>query len=239
MWRVPKPSVILEWASAGGFFVLVLLFGPGLQAQLYIGGEAGWTGLSGQTDSISGITSPTARFNGGFNTGVRGGYEWEPWRFEEEYSYRQNGARDVVGSNFTVNAAGGHRHSNAIMTNVLYDFTPGYPIAPHLGFGVGAADVFDGLKLPGIGQVLNGNSWQFGYQGIAGIRYHLSDAFTLDLDYRFFATIGPSFSIPSTNLQYSTYYRTNNFVASVTYRFAPPPAAPAPVSVPAAPASFR
>src|SRR5499427_3122962 len=240
MWRFPKPTVILECAGVGGcFFLAVLLFGPGLQAQIYIGGEAGWTGLSGQTDTISGITSPTARFNGGFNSGVRGGYEWGPWRFEEEYSYRQNGARDVVGSNFTVNAAGGHRHSNAIMTNVLYDFTPGYPIAPHLGFGVGAADVFDGLKLPGIGQVLNGNSWQFGYQGIAGIRYHLSDAFTLDLDYRFFATIGPSFSIPRRNLQYYTYYKTNNFVASVTYRFAPPPAAPAPVSVPAAPASYR
>jgi len=240
MWRVPKPSGILEWASLGGcFFLAVSLFGPGLRAQLYIGGEAGWTGLSGQTDTISGITSPTARFNGGFNTGVRGGYEWGSWRFEEEYSYRQNGARDVVGSNFTVNAAGGNRHSDSIMTNVVFDFTPGYPITPHLGFGVGATDVFDGLTLPGIGQVLNGNSWQFGYQGIAGIRYHLSDAFTLDLDYRFFATIGPSFSIPSTNLQYSTYYRTNNFVASVTYRFAPPPAAPAPVSVPAAPASFR
>jgi opacity protein-like surface antigen len=124
------------------------------------------------------------------------------------------------------------------MTNVIYDFTPGYPITPHVGFGVGAAEIFDGLKLPGIGQVLKGNSWQFGYQGIAGIQYHLSGTFTLDLDYRFFATIEPGFSIPRTNVQYSTYNRTNNFVASVTYRFAPPPAASAPVSVPAAPASF-
>ena len=213
MWRVPKSSLIPEWASTGGFFILVLLFCPGLQAQIYIGGEAGWTGLSGQTDTISGITSPTARFNGGFNTGVRGGYEWGPWRFEEEYSYRQNGARDV-----------------------LYDFTPGYPITPHVGFGVGAANVFDGLKLPGIGQVFNSSSWQFGYQGIAGIRYHLNDAFTLDLDYRFFATIGPKFSIPRTNLEYYTYYRTNNFVASVIYRFAPPPPTSVPVSMPAAPA---
>src|SRR5215469_9508633 len=119
MWRVPKSRLVRKWATTGEFFILVLLFCPGLQAQIYIGGEAGWTGLSGQTDTISGITSPTARFNGGFNTGVRGGYEWGPWRFEEEYSYRQNGARDVVGSNFTVNAAGGHRHSNSIMTNVL------------------------------------------------------------------------------------------------------------------------
>ena len=202
MWRLP--SVILEWASVGGCFVLAaVLFGPGSRAQFYIGGEAGWTGLFDRTDTISYITSPIARFNGGFNTGVRAGYEWGPWRFEEEYSYRQNGARDLVASNFTVNAAGGDRHSNSIMTNVLYDFTPGYPITPHVGFGVGAADVFDGLKLPGIGQVL-------------------SDAFTLDLDYRYFATIGPKFSIPRTNLQYYTYYKTNNFVASVTYRFAPP-----------------
>ena len=235
MWRLP--SVILKWASVGGCFVLsAVLFAPGSRAQFYIGGEAGWTGLFDQTDTISYIASPIARFNGGFNTGVRAGYEWGPWRFEEEYSYRQNGARDLVASNFTVNAAGGDRHSNSIMTNVLYDFTPGYPITPHVGFGVGAAGVFDGLKLPGIGQVFNGSSWQFGYQGIAGIRYHLSDAFTLDLDYRYFATIGPKFSIPRTNLQYYTYYKTNNFVASVTYRFAPPPPTSVPVSTPAAPA---
>jgi len=235
MWRLP--SVILEWAGVGGCFVLgVVLFGPDSRAQFYIGGEAGWTGLFDRTDTISGIRSPTARFNGGFNTGVRGGYEWGPWCFEEEYSYRRNGARDLVGSNFTVSAAGGDRHSNSIMTNVLYDFTPGYPITPHVGFGVGAADVFDGLTLPGIGQVFNGSSWQFGYQGIAGIRYHLGDAFTLDLDYRYFATIGPKFSIPRTNLQYYTYYKTNNFVASVTYRFAPPPSTLVPVSTPAAPA---
>ena len=235
MWCFP--SVILEWASVGGCFVLAaVLFCPGSRAQFYIGGEAGWTGLFDRADTINYITSPIARFNGGFNTGVRAGYEWGPWRFEEEYSYRQNGARDLVASNFTVNAAGGDRHSNSIMTNVLYDFTPGYPITPHVGFGVGAADVFDGLKLPGIGQVFNGSSWQFGYQGIAGIRYHLSDAFTLDLDYRYFATIGPKFSIPRTNLQYYTYYKTNNFVASVTYRFAPPPPTSVPVSTPAAPA---
>jgi hypothetical protein len=60
-------------------------------------------------------------------------------------------------------------------------------------------------------------------------------AFTLDLDYRYFATIEPTFSIPRTNLQYSTYYQTNNFIASLTYRFSPPPPTPDPVSVPATP----
>src|SRR5215468_56466 len=215
MRHLPRSSEILRTARVGALFTVAALFGQDSQAQFYVGGEAGWTGLFDRTDMIGDVTSVIARFNGGFNTGVRGGYEWGPWRFEAEYSYRPNGARDLIGSNFAIKAVGGNRHSNSIMTNVVYDFTPGYPITPHVGFGVGAAEVFDGLRLPGIGQVLNGNSWQFGYQGIAGLRYRLSSAFTLDLDYRFFATIGPRFSIPATNLQYSTYYRTNNFVASV------------------------
>jgi len=233
MWRLATSIAIPEWTKVGAFFALAAaLFGPDARAQLYIGGEAGWTGLAERTDTISDVTSVTARFNGGFNSGVRGGYEWGSLRFEEEYSYRQNEARDLVGSNFTIAAVGGDRHTNSIMTNVLYDFTPGYPITPHVGFGVGAADVFDGLKLPGIGQFFNNSSWQFGYQGIAGVRYNLSEVFTLDLDYRYFATIQSTFTIPKTNFHYYAYYKTNNFVASLIYRFAPPPSTRVPVSQP-------
>jgi OOP family OmpA-OmpF porin len=211
------------------------LFASEGRAQLYIGAEGGWTGLPGQTDTIAGLTSVTARFDSAFNVGFRGGYEWGPWRFEEEYSYRQNNARDLVGSNFTLGGVGGNRHTNAIMTNVLYDFTVGFPITPHFGFGVGAANVFDGLKLPGIGQLFSNSTWQFGYQGIAGIRYNLNPTLTLDLDYRYFATTQPTFKIPNTNLSYRSSYHTNNFVASLIYRFAPPPPPPVPVAAPAAP----
>lgn len=236
MWRLLASSAIPGWAKVGVFFALAAaLFGPDAGAQFYIGSEAGWTGLSDQTDTVSGVTSVTARFNGGFNTGIRGGYQWDSWRFEEEYSYRQNEVRDLVGSNFTIATAGGNRHTSSIMTNVLYDFTPGFQITPHVGFGVGAANVFDGLKLPGIGQLFNNSSWQFGYQGIAGVRYNLSEVFTLDFDYRFFATIEPVFTVPKTNLHYSSYYRTNNFVMSFIYRFSPPPPTRVPVSVPGAP----
>jgi opacity protein-like surface antigen len=156
MWRLATSSPIPEWTKVGVFFALAAaLSGPDARAQLYIGGEAGWTGLSDQTDTISGVTSVTARFNGGFNAGVRGGYQSGSWRLEEEYSYRQNEARGLVGSNFTIAAVGGNRHTNSITTNVLYDFTPGFPVTPHVGFGVGAANFFDGLKLPGIGQLFN------------------------------------------------------------------------------------
>ena len=233
--RLSRSRIILRGVGLGGCLTLAAALLPSdSRAQFYIGAEGGWTGLPDQTDTISGVTSVKARFNGGFNAGVRGGWEWGPWRFEEEYSYRQNGARDLVGNNFIINRISGNRHTDSIMTNVLYDFTLGYPITPHVGFGVGAVDVFDGLKLQGIGQLFNNSTWQFGYQGIAGIRYNLSPIFTLDLDYRYLATTQPTFNIPNTNLHYRTGYRTNNFVASLIYRFAPPaPPTPIPVAAPA------
>ena len=228
----------------GGWFVLTAALQPvDSRAQPYIGAEGGWTTLPDQNDNILNVTSVTARFNSGFDVGVRGGWEWGPLRIEEEYSYRRNGARDIVGNKFVISGIGGNRHTNSIMTNLLYDITVGYPITPHFGFGVGAADVFDGLKIPGIGQLFNNSSWQFGYQGIAGIRYNLSPTFTLDLDYRYFATIAPTYNIPRTNLRYRTGYYTNNFVASLIYRFAPPPPPPpvpveAPAPLPPAPRVF-
>ena len=33
------------------------------------------------------------------------------------------------------------------MTNVIYDFTIGWPISPHIGGGVGAVDVLDSVSV--------------------------------------------------------------------------------------------
>ena len=108
---------------------------------------------------------------------------------------RGEGARDLVGSNFITKGVSGNRHTNSIMTNVLYDFTLGYPITPHFGFGIGAVEISDQVTLPIIGRFINDSTWQFGYQGIAGIRYNLSPVLTLDLDYRYLATTQPTLRI--------------------------------------------
>jgi len=211
-----------------------LLFAADARAQFYLGAEGGWTSLPDQTITVPGLFSTNLKFNAGFNAGGRLGYEWGPWRFEEEYSYRQNN----VPGNFSlfglpITGISGNRHTNSIMTNVLYDFTLGYPITPHIGVGIGAVNIHDGLKLPLIGQFINDSTWQFGYQAIAGIRYNLSPALALDLDYRYLATTQPTFRILNTNLlRYRSDYNTNNFVASLIYRFAPPPP-PVPAAAPA------
>ena len=193
-----------------------------LEAQYYIGAQAGWTGLPYQTDMIDGLGTVPVKFNAGYNVGVRGGYQLGSWRFEEEYSYRRNNvaAYGVVGD--ITNGVSGNRHTHSIMTNVLYDFAAGWPVTPHIGVGIGAMDVFDGLKIPSRRLVFNDNSWQFAYQAIAGLRYEINPVLALDLDYRYLATTESTFRIPNTALHYRTGANTNNFVASLTYRFGAP-----------------
>jgi hypothetical protein len=166
---------------------------------------------------------------------------WGPWRFEEEYSYRFN---SVTSGSFA-NASGNAR-SNAIMTNVIYDFTLGWPITPHIGAGVGAVNVLRSLggtgtvTLPGgtttfVSPSVSGSTWEFGYQAIAGVRYLINPNLAFDLDYRYFST--PSTTIhgkigtPDACCVFSsvkTGYNTHNIVASLTMMFGVPPAAPPP-----------
>jgi opacity protein-like surface antigen len=185
-------------------------------AQYYIGAQAGWTGLPYQTDTIDGLGPVAVQLSAGYNIGVRGGYQLASWRFEAEYSHRRN---NVAEYNDSTNGVSGNRHTNSIITNVLYDFSTGWPIMPHIGVGIGAMNVFDGLKVPSRGLAFNDSSWQFAYQAIAGLRYDINPVLSLDLDYRYLATTESTFRIPNTVLHYRTGANTNNFVASLTYRF--------------------
>ena len=204
----------------GASFPIVLgSLSSGASAQYYIGAQAGWTGLPYQTDTIEGLSPDPVQFNAGFNAGMRGGYQLRPWRFEEEYSYRRNDVVKYDAVGVSANEASGNRHSNSIMTNAIYEITIGWPLTPHIGVGIGAINVYDGLKVPGRGILFNNSSWQFGYQAIAGLRYDINPALALDLDYRYLATTESTFMIPNTVPHYRTGANTNNFVASLTYRF--------------------
>jgi OmpA-OmpF porin, OOP family len=135
----------------------------------YVGPEGGWTSLSNQRDQIrttpfrvdsglglGGANGPffsnfngSARYNSGFNAGGRLGLQYGPWRVEEEYSYRHNGLSSFGGffNPGGTNAFSGERVTHSIMTNVIYDFTIGWPVTPHIGFGIGAVDNVDSISL--------------------------------------------------------------------------------------------
>jgi opacity protein-like surface antigen len=60
------------------------------------------------------------------------------------------------------------------------------------------------------------------------LRYDINPFLALDLDYRYLATTESTFKIPNTSVHYRTGANTNNFVASLTYRFSALPTEPPP-----------
>jgi OOP family OmpA-OmpF porin len=203
----------------------------------------------------------TAKYNSGFNVGGRAGIQYGPLRIEEEYSYRHSGLSNFAGASAggNNNLFSGNRNAHAIMTNFIYDFTISWPFSPHIGFGVGAVDLVDSVTLNPVnlgritgataagpfnlapatygGTLLKGNSWQFGYQAIGGIRYDINPLLAFDLDYRYLATTQATFNnkglfpLPPAGLsgtRYKSGYQTHNIVASLTMKFGAPPAPPPP-----------
>jgi OOP family OmpA-OmpF porin len=218
----------------------------------YFGGEGGWTDLGTLREHM--VPSIKEKFDDGYNAGARLGFQMGPLRLEEEFSHRSNGLSSATVGSLGPFGSGifkGSRRSNAIMTNLLYDFTFGWPVTPHIGAGIGAVDVVDSLTLNPVvigrpvfsrptvvgGSLLHGSDWKLGYQAIAGIEYNINPRLAFDLDYRYLSTLGAA-HFKSTGLdptRYFSHYSTNNFVASLIVRFGPPPPPPAPVP-PAPPA---
>jgi OmpA-OmpF porin, OOP family len=235
-----------RYLLGGGVALAVALGGAQAHAQWwptgapgawYIGPEGGWTSLTSNnsgtvsgvhfqggpggntTFTTPGVANPQRNFDSGYNVGARGGYQWGPWRLEEEYSYRHNDGSSLTANGFlqsSFTTSGGHGNSqttsHALMTNLIYDFTLGWPVTPHIGAGIGAVDVITSASINGFtltnpigapivpaiplsvapqtfgGTIINGSGWRFGYQAIAGFRYDFSPAIAFDLDYRYLGT---------------------------------------------------
>jgi OOP family OmpA-OmpF porin len=242
--------VVRGFCAAGMAAALAaaLIAGPAAAQNWYLGGEGGWTDLESQKGRTvepvgsavlpagGALTTHTA-WKDGFNVGVHGGYRSGPWRFEEEFRYQQNGLSSLNVGGRNVANIHGERDVYALMSNVLYDFNFGWPIVPHLGFGIGAVDLHASTsQSPGVGTITNDDDWQFGYQGIGGIRYNISPSLAFDLDYRYLATAGADFR-NANGARSSGGYQTHNLVASLNFMFGaaapPPPSVVLPATTPA------
>src|SRR2546421_12472990 len=134
-------AMAFSWASAQAQ-LFAMPSGPGA---LYFGIEGGWTSLADNTNNIRlGNVSFTRKFDDGFNVGARAGYEWGPLRFEEEFNFKNNQLTGLTfpGASIPVR---GQRNAYAFMSNLIYDFTLGWPVTPHLGAGIGAVQLHDSI----------------------------------------------------------------------------------------------
>jgi OOP family OmpA-OmpF porin len=105
------------------------------------------------------------------------------WRIEGETALRQN--------EFDVDTTSGDADAISVLANVAHDFNRDGVFQPYIGAGIGFAQVnID------IGDVGEDDATGFAYQIGAGIGFKLSERFTLDVGYRYFAAPDLSVDFP-------------------------------------------
>jgi OmpA-OmpF porin, OOP family len=118
------------------------------------------------------------------------------------------------------------------MINAYWDFRTGTPFVPYIGIGVGAAHAsLDNFAVGGQ-PLSNSSDTVFAYQPMVGVRYHVTDAIAIGVEYRYFATVQPTFK-DSSGQPFKGRIESHNVLANLSYFFGAPPVGPAPQIVPA------
>jgi len=155
------------------------------------------------------------------------------WRKELEFSFRQNDLRHLPGdglgfTGWTESTVEGDIQSLAFMVNMIKDFSSDSSVTPYVGLGIGIARLeasyigADPSFSGGFGALaVSDNDWQFAYQGIAGLAFALAEGLTLDLSYRYFATLDPDFTgtlagLPAT---FDQEYNSHSLFAGLRWNF--------------------
>jgi outer membrane protein OmpA-like peptidoglycan-associated protein len=198
---------------------------------LYLRGEGGWSHLNDMSGYTTGGASYTSKQDEGYIAGGALGWKFDQLRVELGLDFSNSGVKSVTLNNVS-GAGGGEVHNTATMVNALWDFRTGTFIVPYIGIGVGASYVtLDNVKRNG---ALMSDSSQtvFAYQPMIGVNFQLTDQLALGIQYRYFATVDPSFNYaPGGKLGVKN--DSHNVLAGLTWSFGvtppPPPSAPAPV----------
>lgn len=227
--------VLLVGASA---FALAVAITPGAHAQsqpttgFYIGGAAGANleegnrfrnGGGNSTDTYDSGFAGTLDLGYGFGNGLR--VEFEP-------GYRNNPVDRVNGA-----PADSRMQTATFMGNVLYDFnqfqTPWIPLTPHIGAGIGDANVWDRSVTPS-GDNASGDTNRLAYQAIGGLDYSLTPNQKIGVDYRYMVVHDASFPTNAGPSAHAGDLDNHTFLATYRYEFNTPPAPPPPEPQPAA-----
>jgi OOP family OmpA-OmpF porin len=224
-------TLALAAAAAGAFALTV----PDASAQevrqerkpgLYLGGAGGGTWVQ-DLDLKDGGSEKIDDDTGWAAVGTLGYRFTSNIRAELEGGFRRSDA-DSGGNN------DGDLDTWDVMANALYDFDLGGRLSPYVGVGVG------GVNVNVDSSAIDDSAWAFGYQGIAGVSYALTDRMDAFADYRYLATAG--LDLDSGNSESDDEYRSHTVLIGLRYTFwspekhepaaAPVAAAPEPEPVP-------
>jgi OmpA-OmpF porin, OOP family len=171
-----------------------------------------------------------------------GGYAFGPFRVEGEIGWRDNGLDKVTTPHLGEASGSGDLTPWSFMVNGYYDFDTGTKFTPYLGAGVGAVTLTGKIEESGATISELGRTG-FGYQGIAGVAYKVTDQLAIKGEYRYLATAETDQPDDTGSIGAGTAkmtYQSHAVLVGFIYRFGsapqPMPATAAAAAAPPAPA---
>lgn len=146
----------------------------------------------------------------GFLKGMRG---------ELEAGFRNNDINSLALNGVTTAGATGKSKAYSVMGNVYHDFVNSSLVTPYIGAGIGGARIVaENYNSAAVADSLDDKDTVFAYQGIAGLGFKLSEDWTLQAEYRYFATSEINMSTTS-GANADIDYNSNNVVVGLRYAF--------------------
>lgn len=158
----------------------------------YISAFGGYSYLSSNVNTnILGVQLSSVRYRDGWNAGGRLGYQYNPVRYEFEYTYISANPDRFRVTDFDLTSFGGRASANVLMANLYFDF-PEFleTISPFIGGGIGYSFLTLNLDASGPFDAISfsANKNVFTYQGTVGLTYNFSENYALNAAYRYMST---------------------------------------------------
>jgi len=214
LWALAAPAFAQTFGSPGT--------GPNGP---YVRGEGGWSHMNDMTgDSTTGATVTTKQKEG-YAVGGAIGWKLDQLRLELGLDFSNSGVKEVDVNNVAATTASGSVKNTSGMVRALWDLRTGTPFVPYIGIGVGASHVtLDNLRANGT-TLSNSSDNVFAYEPIVGVNYMVLPNLALGLEYRYFATVDPSFTYASGG-RLGLKNESHNVLASLTWYFGVPEPTP-------------
>lgn len=211
-WPAPVLAIFLLGFAGGAV--------AGEPSKYYIDLAAGYVMVDDadlSDSALPGATGTLSADSGYAFGGALGRQFGSGFRAELEVNYRQNDLDDLSIAAFGLAATGkldGDVSTLAGMANLLYDIQLGTRITPYIGGGLGLASVnVDIDSVGGTTTAFDDSEIVFAWQGMAGLRFRLTDRISIRGGYRLFSTSDPEFGTTEGE------YQSHNIEAGLTYNF--------------------
>lgn len=156
----------------------------------YVSGAAWFESADGRSGGNSFETS----FDTGYAfLGAAGRQFGNGFRAEGEFGYRNAATNKTQVNSRPEFNTDGSMSALSFMANGYYDFDVGMKIKPYIGGGIDGARISaNDMRING-SQLADDSDVVFAYQAIGGLGYGLTQNLTTFVEYRYFATLDPTF----------------------------------------------